>query len=127
MTTRQHRLVWSWIAGCALLLLATTVHWIGWLLVPAAAWAKATADFSSEAEEAGRSQLAEILNEYPLLKWWFGLCAITFFGGAIYVIRAGVNLFDTYGAKVLVLAFVALLAPLLFAIERERFKEYGEP
>jgi hypothetical protein len=33
MTLRQRRLIWNWIAGCALLVLATTVHWIG-LLAP---------------------------------------------------------------------------------------------
>ncbi|MDO9483472.1 MAG: hypothetical protein Q8K87_11575 [Hydrogenophaga sp.] len=124
MTLRQRRLIWSWIAGCTLLVLATTVHWIGWLLVPFAAWGRATASIGSEAEEAGRSRLAEILAEYPLLKAWFGVCAVTFFIGAVYVIREGINLFDTFGS--IAIPFAVLLAPLVFVMERERFEEFGE-
>lgn len=124
MTLGQRRLIWSWIAGCTFLLLATTFHWIGWLLVPFAAWGRATANIGSELEAAGHSRLAEILAEYPLLKIWFGACAITFFLGAVYVIREGINLFDTFGS--IAIPFAVLIAPLVFVLERERFEAFGE-
>jgi len=124
MNLRQRRLIWSWIAGCALLLLAMTVHWIGWLLVPFAAWGRATADVGVAAEAAGRSRLAEILAEHPLLKIWLGGCAVTFGMGAVYVIREGLDLFGTFGS--IAVPFAVLFAPMVFVMERERFKELGE-
>lgn len=94
-----------------------------WLLLPLAAWAKATADTRSAAEEASRANLTEMVAAYPLLKIWWGLCAVAAFCGAIYVTRSGITVFDSLGA--IALPFVVLIAPLVWVLERKRFLALG--
>lgn len=127
MTNKQRWLIWGWGAGVTLIVSAIAFHWIALCLVPVAAFFRAKAGLDLEAEEEGRSRLAEFVDEYPFLKFWFGACALVFFAGAIYVIRSNLDLFGTFGPMSLVIAFAVLLAPMLVLLEFERFKSYGEP
>jgi hypothetical protein len=124
MTRKQKQLVWSWVFIIALFFAMIEFHWILWVLLPFAVLVRARVDMGVAAENEGRSYLTGLVDDYKLLKVWFAICAFVCFGGAIYIIRNGINLMDLYGFKVVVIAWISFGFPLIIIGEYELFKNY---
>lgn len=124
MTRKQKQLVWSWVFIIALVLAVIAFHWILWVLLPFSVLARVGIDTGVAAENEGRAYLSEMLENYPLLKLWYVICAFVCFGGAIYMIGNDINLINLYGFKLVVIAWLVFLFPVRMIVEYEIFKKY---
>ena len=130
MTRSQRRIVHTWIAaGGTVVLLLLFDPWIeaNWkwlkffvlLAIPMASMFEGR----SGRDPGAMSRAAE---RYPNLKVWYAIAGLGILALVIYTTRSDFRIDQAIGFRGVFLIFLALVGPLLFAVEKERFEAAGE-
>lgn len=106
---------------------AANASWLRWLALVGVVFAwSSVRQTRAELRAEGSERIASIVSDEPWLKAWLAFWACTFFGGAIYVTRESIRLEELFGFRVIVIAFLILMGPIIVLSEAQRFKELGE-
>ncbi len=134
MSRDQRRLVWEWFAAAGVVVAVVAaghylspkqLAWARWLILPLVLVVRVAIPYG-ETERRGRATINEIASENAWLKWWATLWAAVCFGAAIFLSRSSYRVPEEDIVALLFLALAVILGPLVYLIEREKFRNLGD-
>jgi predicted histidine transporter YuiF (NhaC family) len=78
------------------------------------------------ASETASERINRIASTYPFIKLWLAICGLVIAATVALVTHSSMQLEEIFGFRIILIALLALLGPIIWVSQHELYVEYGQ-